>query len=54
MYRSWTLFFVLVPLLLSAVHAAPHHNVLLLISDTEGPRILRHELASGDISQEPE
>ena len=35
MYRSLVLFFALVPLPISAVHAAPHRNVLLLISDNQ-------------------
>jgi N-sulfoglucosamine sulfohydrolase len=35
MYRSLMLFFALVPLLIPAVQAAPHRNVLLLISDNQ-------------------
>jgi N-sulfoglucosamine sulfohydrolase len=35
MYRSLILFFALLPLLIPAAHAAPHRNVLLLISDNQ-------------------
>ena len=54
MCRSLILFWALVPLLIPAVQAAPHRNVLLLISDTEAPRVLRHEQPRGDINPKPD